>query len=361
MATCDRVFIFDKIYFKYSHIFLTFQTKADLSTKQAMKQNDYIEQGQRIFELEIEELQRVSTSLDQEFATAINLLKTTLENQRKIVVVGIGKSGNIGHKMAATFNSTGSTSVVLNSQNALHGDLGLLSDGDAVIALSYSGETTELLDLLPFLKRFDVKIVAITGKKGSTLGDYSDATLLTEISREACPLNLAPTSSSTAMLVMGDALAMVLLKSRGFTEKDFSKFHPGGSLGRALLTKVSDIMRSDDALATIPSSATVQDALSAMSQARTGACIITTESGTLAGIFTHGDFARSFQENPNIGTSPIQEFMTTDPITLNHNALAAEAVNTIGTHRIDDIVVLDENNQPTGLIDTQDFARLKLI
>jgi len=263
--------------------------------------------------------------------------------------------------MTATFNSTGSTSVVLNSQNALHGDLGLLSDGDAVIALSYSGETTELLDLLPFIKRFDVKIVAITGKRKSTLGEYSDVTLLTEITREACPLNLAPTSSSTAMLVMGDALAMVLLKARGFTEKDFSKFHPGGALGRALLTKVSDIMRSDDALAVIPLTATVQDALSAMSQARSGACIIATESGTLAGIFTHGDFARSFQENPDIGKSPITEFMTTNPITLQQDALAAEAVTTIGTHRIDDIVVLDENKRPVGLIDTQDFSRLKLI
>jgi len=326
-----------------------------------MSKNDYVEQGQRIFKIEIEELQRISTCLDQQFSEAVEILKKTLENRCKIVVVGIGKSGNIGHKIAATFNSTGSTSVVLNSQNALHGDLGLLSDGDAVIALSYSGETTELLDLLPFIKRFETKIIAITGKKNSTLDNYSDATLLTEITREACPLNLAPTSSSTAMLVMGDALAMVLLKSRGFTEKDFSKFHPGGALGRALLTKVSDIMRSGNALATIPSTATVQDALLAMSQARTGACVVTTDSGTLAGIFTHGDFARSFQENPNIGQQPILEFMTTDPITLHHDALAAEAVNTIGTHRIDDIVVLDENEQPIGLVDTQDFARLKLI
>lgn len=311
--------------------------------------------------MEIEELNRVASSLNNEFNLAVELLKETLENNRKIVVVGIGKSGNIGHKIAATLNSTGSTSVVLNSQNALHGDLGILSDGDAVIALSYSGETTELLDLLPFIKRFDVRVIAITGKNGSTLGEHSDATLLTEISREACPLNLAPTSSSTAMLVMGDALAMVLLESRGFTEKDFSKFHPGGALGRALLTKVSDIMRSGDALATIPPTATVQDALSAMSEARSGACIITTKEGKLAGIFTHGDFARSFQENPDIGKRSIQDFMTTDPITLHSHSLAAEAINTIGTHRIDDIVVLDNDDNPAGLIDTQDFARLKLI
>jgi len=272
--------------------------------------------------MEIEELQRVAASLNEEFGRAVKLLKETLENKGKIVVVGIGKSGNIGHKIAATLNST---------------------------------------DLLPFIKRFDVRIVGITGKNGSTLGEHSDATLLTEISREACPLNLAPTSSSTAMLVMGDALAMVLLESRGFTEKDFSRFHPGGALGRALLTKVSDIMRSDHAVASIPPTATVQDALSAMNQARSGACIVTNADGSLAGIFTHGDFARSFQETPDIGKCPVSEYMSPNPITLNSNSLAAEAVTTIGTHRIDDIVVLDNNNQPIGLIDTQDFARLKLI
>ena len=147
------------------------------------------------------------------------------------MVVGVGKSGNIGHKIAATLNSTGATAVVLDSQNALHGDLGLLSDGDAVMVLSYSGETRELMDLLPFIKRFDVKLIALTGNPGSSLARFSEVTLDTSVEREACPLNLAPTSSSTAMLVMGDTLAMVLLESRGFTEEDFARFHPGGSLG----------------------------------------------------------------------------------------------------------------------------------
>lgn len=317
--------------------------------------------GKEIFDLEITELQRVRDSLGPTFQQAVEILKEVLENRGKIVVVGIGKSGNVGHKIAATLNSTGSTSVVLNSQNALHGDLGLISDGDAVIALSYSGETSELLDLLPFIKRFDVKVIGITGKADSTLARHAHTTLLTEISREACPMNLAPTSSSTAMLVMGDALAMVLLESRGFTEADFSKFHPGGSLGRALLTRVADIMRTGDKLATISPDDSVQDALSSMSEARSGACVVTYANGSLAGIFTHGDFARSFQQNPAIGQEKISGFMTTDPITLHADSLAAEAVTTIGTHRVDDIVVLDENNRPIGLIDTQDFARLKLI
>jgi len=326
-----------------------------------VNQVNYVDRGRRIFDMEIEELQKVSSSLSDSFAQAVELLKVSLENKGKIVVVGIGKSGNIGHKIAATLNSTGSTAVVLNSQNALHGDLGLISDGDAIVILSYSGETAELLDLLPFIKRFDVSLVGITGKADSTLEQQSDATLLTTITREACPLNLAPTSSSTAMLVMGDALAMVLLESRGFTEKDFSKFHPGGSLGRALLTTVDDIMRSGDALAIIQPTDTVQDALSTMSKAHSGACIVTHGDGTMAGIFTHGDFARSFQENPDIGNLPVSQFMTTDPITLRSNSLAVEAVTTIGTHRIDDIVVLDRDNKPVGIIDTQDFARLKLI
>lgn len=326
-----------------------------------MNRADYLEKGTQIFNIEIEELQKVSSSLDESFTEAIDLLKNSIETGGKIVVIGIGKSGNIGHKIAATLNSTGATAVVMNSQNALHGDLGILSDGDAVIALSYSGETSELLDLLPFVKRFNIKLIGITGEAGSTLAQHSDATLLTTVEREACPLNLAPTSSSTAMLVMGDALAMVLLESRGFSEEDFSRFHPGGSLGRTLLTKVDDIMRSGSDIATIPPTSSVQDALHAMREARSGACIITHENGSMAGIFTHGDFVRSFQENSDIGNSTISEFMTTNPITLKSGSLAAEAVTTIGSHRIDDIVILDTENKPIGLIDTQDFARLKLI
>lgn len=326
-----------------------------------MNRADYLEKGTQIFDIQIKELQRVSKSLNTSFTHAVDLLKSSITHNGKIVVIGIGKSGNIGHKIAATLNSTGATAVVMNSQNALHGDLGIISDGDAIIALSYSGETSELLDLLPFVKRFDIKLIGITGKAGSTLDRHSDATLMTSVEREACPLNLAPTSSSTAMLVMGDALAMVLLESRGFNEEDFSRFHPGGSLGRALLTKVDDIMRSGESVATINPSHSVQEALHAMGEARSGACIITHENGAMAGIFTHGDFARSFQENPHIGDAPVSDYMTINPITLKSGSLAAEAVTTIGNHRIDDIVVLDAEDKPVGLIDTQDFARLKLL
>lgn len=322
---------------------------------------DRIEHGRKVIEMEAQALTAMSGLLGDSFAEAVEMLKEALDGHGKIIVVGIGKSGNIGHKIAATLNSTGSTAVVLNSQNALHGDLGLVSDGDAVIALSYSGETTELLDLLPHIKRFDVKLIALTGKPASTLARHADTALDTSVEREACPLNLAPTSSSTAMLVMGDALAMVLLEARGFTEESFARFHPGGALGRALLTKVADIMRSGEALATVTDGSTVQQALVAMSDARSGACVVLAGDGSLAGIFTHGDFARSYQQDPAVGGRSVAELMTRDPISVAAEALAAEAIKTIGDHRVDDIVVLDADGRPVGLIDTQDLARLKIV
>lgn len=322
---------------------------------------DRVSRGRRVIEIEAESLRALGERLGGPFDEAVTMLKKSLDERGKIVVVGIGKSGNIGHKIAATLNSTGSTAVVLNSQNALHGDLGLISDGDAVIVLSYSGETAELLDLLPHIKRFDLRLIALTGKPDSTLSQHADVTLDTSVEREACPLNLAPTSSSTAMLVMGDALAMVLLEARGFTEDEFARFHPGGALGRALLLKVSDIMRAGDALASVAEDATVRDALVAMSGSRSGACVVVAANGSLAGIFTHGDFARSYQEDATVGDKPVAGLMTRNPVSVQADALAAEALKTIGSHRIDDVVVLDADGRPVGLIDTQDLARLKIV
>ena len=322
---------------------------------------NYLASAGFVIETEIEGLQRMSSRLDERFITAVEILQETLNNRGKIVVCGVGKSGNIGHKIAATFNSTGATAVVMDSQNAVHGDLGLLSDGDAVMLLSYSGETRELIDLLPFIKRFAVRIIALTGSPSSTLSRFSEVTLDTSVEREACPLNLAPTSSSTAMLVMCDTLAMVLLESRGFTEKDFARYHPGGSLGRALLTLVSDIMRVDAELPTVSEDENVFATLDAMNRARAGACLILNTAGGLAGIFTHGDFARSFRNDPLLGEMPVADLMTRQPITVRSDALAVEVLNAIGDNRIDDIVVLDADGKPVGLIDTQDLARLKIV
>jgi arabinose-5-phosphate isomerase len=322
---------------------------------------DYLDKARRVIQLEIDELNALLNRVDGEFQSAIELLSGALAAGSKVIVVGIGKSHNIGHKIAATLNSTGTTTVVLNSQNALHGDLGVVSDGDVVLALSYSGETSELLDLLPALRRFDVKVIALTGVADSTLARNCDTVLDTKVSKEACPLGLAPTSSSTVMLVLGDALAMVLLEARGFREDDFAKLHPGGSLGRALLTKVSDIMRSGDDLAKTMPTDSVRSALERMTKARTGAAVVANADGSLAGIFTQGDFVRAVQENADILDRPVSEFMTPSPIAVEADKLAAEVLAVLSQHRIDDLVVVDKNGAPVGLVDSQDLSRLKLV
>lgn len=320
---------------------------------------DHTIRGKKVFEDEIEALKHIGERLDDSFTQAVEAMRKAIDSGHKIIIVGVGKSGLVGDKIAATLTSTGAPSIVLDSMNALHGDLGIVQDGDACIAMSFSGETSELLTLLPFLKRYDMTIIGMTGKPGSTLGQHSDIVLDTAVSHEACPLNLAPTSSSTAMLVMGDALAMALLEARHFTKEDFARSHPGGSLGRALLTRICDIMRTE--FAKQPETATVADCIIAMTSARAGACVLTHEDGTLAGVFTHGDFARAYQQNPACGTQPVAELMTKQPVFVEADKLAITAVKTLRDRRIDDLVVLDANRVPVGLIDTQDLVRLKLI
>ena len=323
---------------------------------------DYVEKAKRVISIEVDELNRLLERIGAPFSEAVETLKQTVENNRKIVIVGIGKSHNIGHKICATLNSTGATSVVLNSQNALHGDLGIVNEGDTIIALSYSGETEELLRLLPHLRRSADKLIAICGKCESSLGRNSDITLDTNVEREACPHNLAPTSSSTVMLVLGDALAMVLLEARGFQRDDFARLHPGGSLGKHLLTRVSDIMRSGDQLAVVQPDDPVLLAIERMNKARCGAAFVTNAGdGSLAGIFTQGDFARAFQIDPNIAVQAVKNFMTEDPISIAADRLAAEALKVLSQHRVDDLVVLDADSKPVGLVDTQDFTRLKIV
>jgi arabinose-5-phosphate isomerase len=279
----------------------------------------------------------------------------------KLIVCGVGKSGNIGRKLAATLNSTGATTVCLNVGDALHGDLGVIDPGDLAILLSYSGETSELVDLLPHLKRLSLPIIAITGGLESTLAKQADCVLDVQVSQEACPLNLAPTSSTTSMLVLCDALAMVLLEARGFQAEDFAKLHPGGSLGRALLTRVSDVMRSGDQLALILPESTVSAALQAMTKARSGAAVVVQPDGSLAGVFTHGDFVRAFQTDHAISELPVSQFMTHQPISIRADKLAAEVLATLEKARIDDLVVLDEKGHPVGMVDTQDLTRMRLL
>ena len=320
---------------------------------------DYLSKARRVIGIEADELRRLAENLDgAAFGRAIETLQDCADNRGKIVVCGVGKSGHIGDKIAATLTSTGSTAVVLKSLNALHGDLGLVSDGDVVLAFSYGGETAELLNILPPLARFDVKLIAVTGRRDSTLGQAADVVLDVAVSKEACPLNLAPTSSTTAMLALGDALAMVLLEARGFQQDDFARFHPGGSLGRVLLTRVNQIMRKATQLAVAPPEATVLEVLKKMTQCRTGAAAIVDADGHLAGVFTHGDLARHYQKHTDLGALPVGQFMTTSPITVRGDKLAAEALHVLKTHRIDDLIVVDEDNRPVGIIDSQDLSRL---
>ncbi len=322
---------------------------------------NYPDQARRIIRLEIEELERLHTRIGDSFSSAIEALLRVIQNRGKIIVCGVGKSGNIGRKLAATLNSTGATTVCLDVGDALHGDLGVIDPGDVAILLSYSGETAELIDLLPHLKRLSLPIIGITGGLTSTLARHADHVLDVQVNQEACPLNLAPTSSTTAMLVMGDALAMVLLEARGFQPEDFAKLHPGGSLGRALLTRVSDVMRSGDQLARVQPESTIHDALQAMTRARAGATVVVNPDGTLAGVFTHGDFVRAFQKNHAIADLPVSDFMTRNPISIQADKLAAEVLSTLEKARIDDLVVLDDQHRPVGLVDTQDLSRMRLV
>lgn len=322
---------------------------------------DYLSQAKRFIQIEIDEINNLLERIDDNFSSAIEILKSTISSGHKIVVIGVGKSHNIGHKIGATLNSTGAPCVVLNTQNALHGDIGILSDGDTVLALSYSGETQEILNILPSLKRFKINLISITGKPDSSLGKNSDIILNTSVEREACPMNLAPTSSTTSMLVLGDALAMTLLESRGFVKEDFAKLHPGGSLGRTLLTKVSDIMRTDKDFCTVAPDTTLKHALEKMTDYRSGAVVVIGKESELLGILTQGDFVRSIQKNSDILDEEVANFMTKDPITIREDRLAAEVIQVIGSNRIDDLVVTDEQGNAIGLVDSQDLSRMKLI
>lgn len=322
---------------------------------------DYLAMARRVFEIELQEAASVEKRLDGQFCRAVELIKSTVERRNKIVVIGVGKSGHIGEKIAATLSSTGSPAVVLNSLNALHGDLGVVGEGDIVLALSYSGETSELIAVLPAFARMGLPLIAITGVTDSTLAKSAAAVLDVGVKQEACPLNLAPTSSTTAMLVLGDALAMTLLEARGFNKDDFARFHPGGRLGRSLLLRVNQIMRTSDELVVLSPEASVLEAVQAMTARRAGVAVVVVADGTLAGIFTHGDFARHFPDNPGIGSRAVGDFMTRNPVTIVGDKLAAEVLQILEHHRIDDLVVVDKDRRPIGVVDSQDLTRLKIL
>jgi arabinose-5-phosphate isomerase len=322
---------------------------------------DYLEKAGRVLDLEISELQRLRQRLNEQFVRAVELIKETVEARGKVIVLGVGKSGHIGQKIAATLTSTGAPAVVLDSLNALHGDLGVVADGDLVLALSYSGETEEMLRVLPAISRFQVGIIAMCSDAQSTLAKNCDVFLDVNVEQEACPLNLAPTSSTTVMLALGDAIAMVLLEARGFQKEDFAKFHPGGALGRGLLIRVHQIMRPRSALALVRPNADIRSVLEAMTAVRAGAAVVAGEDEQLLGIFTHGDFVRHFQTDSRVGERLVADLMTLHPVVIHQDKLAVEVLNLLERHRIDDLVVVDDRGVPVGMVDSQDLTKLKLL
>ena len=322
---------------------------------------NHLTRAREVFDIEIAALKAVRESLDASFEQAVALVAAALGQRGKIVVIGIGKSGNVGQKIAATLTSTGSTSVVLNPVDALHGDLGIVSDGDVILALSYSGESEELLNLMPALKRFSVKIISITGAPKSSLAAHSDVVLNMHVPKEACPFNLAPTASTTATLVMGDALAMAVLEARGFKQSDFAKYHPSGAIGRAMLVKVKDIMRSGVRNAVAPQKLNVREALMVMTQAKSGSLSVVDGRGKLVGVFTDGDFRRRMADDDQLLSKPLTGVMTKNPICIRDEALAAEALKIFNERNIDDLIVVNAKKEPVGLVDSQDLPKLKLM
>ncbi|MBC8095245.1 MAG: KpsF/GutQ family sugar-phosphate isomerase [Akkermansiaceae bacterium] len=321
----------------------------------------HLARARSVFDIELAAIKAVRGQLDGAFDAVVDLIVERISKRGKIVIVGIGKSGNVGHKIAATLTSTGSTSVVLNSVDALHGDLGIVNDGDLILALSYSGESEELLNLLPALKRFSVKIISMTGVTKSALARHSDLVLNVHVPKEACPFNLAPTSSTTAMLVMGDALAMAVLQARGFKQSDFAKYHPSGAIGRAMLLRVGDIMRTGERNAVASESLTIKEALMVMTRAKSGSLSVVNARGKLTGVFTDGDFRRRMAADDNLLSKSLKSVMTPKPICIRNDALAIEALKVFNERNIDDLIVVNAKREPVGLVDSQDLPKLKMV
>lgn len=317
--------------------------------------------ARQVLAIESAALKAVARQIDIVFDDAVEAVIECLRRRGKVVVVGIGKSGIIGRKIAATLSSTGTTSVPLDPVDALHGDLGVVQDEDVVLALSYSGETDELLHLLPALKRLAWRLVAMTGSPRSTLAKHSDLVLPVRVAREACPFNLAPTASTTAMLALGDALAITVMEARGFKKPQYARYHPAGAIGRALLLKVSDVMRRGDRNPVCPAGATVRDALLIMTRAKAGSVAVIGPNGRLAGVFTDGDLRRHMAHDPGLMERTVSSVMTRTPVTVREDALAAEALRIFNERAIDDLVVIDGRRQPVGMVDLQDLPKLKLV
>ena len=310
--------------------------------------------GRRALGIEARALLALQERVDASFARACELC---LEASGRIVVSGLGKSGHISHKIAATLASTGTPALFLHAAEASHGDLGMVARGDAVLAISYSGETPELLQMLPHLRRLEVPVIAMTGNAASTLARAATVHLDASVSEEACPLNLAPTASTTAALALGDALATALLEARGFTSDDFARSHPGGALGRKLLLHVSDVMRRDADLPQVAATVSLEQGLVEMSRKGLGLTAITDAAGVLTGVFTDGDLRRALDRGVDLRGTVIEAVMTRDPRTVQPGHLAVDAVNIMQEHRVTALLVVDAQRRLVGALNIHDLLR----
>lgn len=317
------------------------------------KQN-LIDQGRRVLDIEARAIQALAPRIGEDFAQACRIC---LECKGRVIITGMGKSGHIGGKIAATLASTGTPAFFVHPGEASHGDLGMITRKDLVIAISNSGETAEIITILPLLKRLGIPLITMTGNTQSTLAKAATVTLDTRVEEEACPLNLAPTASSTAALAMGDALAVSLLETRGFTQEDFAMAHPGGTLGRRLLLKVSDLMHTGEQIPCVTVDTPLSEGLLEMSRKGLGMTAILNGDGQLAGVFTDGDLRRALDGSVDIHTTLMQNVMTAECKTVGPDHLAAEAVRILEQNKITALLVVDNAQQLVGALNVHDLLR----
>lgn len=316
-----------------------------------------LELARTVLQIEAQAVAALTERLDGEFLRAVDLL---LKCRGRVVVSGVGKSGHIGRKIAATMASTGTPAMFVHAAEAAHGDLGMITRADVLMALSYSGATAELLTIVPTLKREGTPLIAMTGKDNSPLARHADVHLDIRVDKEACPLNLAPTSSTTAMLALGDALAVACLDARGFGPADFARSHPGGALGRRLLTKVEDVMVKGDGIPAVPIDATVMDAIREISRKRLGMTAVLDGDGRLAGIFTDGDLRRLLERGINVRDLPVAEVMTPEPLTIGPDALAAEAAQLVESTLKNQLLVV-RDGRLVGALHAHDLTAARVL
>ncbi len=329
-----------------------------MAERQPGKKVDLLRIGRTVLRTEGEAVRALVPRLGREFAEAVEILYRC---RGRIIVVGMGKAGIIARKISATLASTGSPSLCLHPVEALHGDLGVVGGEDAVIMISRSGESDEIKNLIPFVKRMAVPLIAITGNPESALAAHADVTLDAGVEKEACPLNLAPTASTTAALALGDALAVALIEQRGFAPADFARLHPAGALGKRLLLKVSDLMRVGEANPVVGEETPVQEVILRITAARSGAASVVDRTGRLAGFFTDGDLRRNIESRPEILSRPVGEVMTRRPLTISGERLAVEALRLLGERKVDEIPVINRKGEPVGMLDVQDLLKAGVV